>query len=297
MRAAGLLGIVEHMFASSAPPSRSRERDHRSSGHRAAPRPGQVPGSLGKGDRQLLTELGARARPVSPASSRLVPVLEPLRRLFPDAAMRRGSTVVVAGAPGLGATTLALSLLAAASARGSWCAAIGLTDPGVVAMAELGVDLRRVVFVPTPEARWAEAVGELLGGVDVVTVRLPGRTPLTAARRLAARARERQAVMVVLGTRPGDWPLGPDLVLRVRSAEWCGPDGGHGHLRGRRVEVEASGRGPAARPTSHLLWLPAAEGAAADDRAAQVAAADDRAAQGAAVGLGEPAAGTGSMPA
>ncbi len=206
-------------------------------------------------------ELGALVRPVSTAASRLLPVLEPLQRLFPDRALRRGTTVLVAGAPGRGATTLAFASLASASSTGSWCAAVGVVDPGVVAMAELGVDLRRMVFVPCPMGRWAEAAGELLDGVDLVLVRPPGRVPMTAARRLAARARERQAVMVVLATRAGSWPVPPDLALGVRRAEWHGVGTGHGRLGGRRAEVEVSGRGTAARPACHALWLPDGVGA------------------------------------
>ena len=111
----------------------------------------------------------------------------PLAPLFPGGALRRGTTTTVSGPPGHGATTLALSLLVAASTAGSWCAAVGLPDPGVVAAAGLGLDLRRVVFVPHPGSGWAEAAGDLLSGVDVVLVRPPGRVRLTAARHLRAR--------------------------------------------------------------------------------------------------------------
>ena len=142
--------------------------------------------------------LADRVRPTTPVAGRLLPVPAPLAPLFPDRALRRGTTTTVAGLPGHGATTLALALLAAASQAGSWCAAVGLPDPGVVAAAELGIDLRRVVFVPHPGSGWAEAAGDLLPGVDVVLVRPPGRARQTAARHLSARARERQAALIVL---------------------------------------------------------------------------------------------------
>ena len=121
--------------------------------------------------RELPVGLADRVRPTTPVAGRLLPVPVPLAPLFPDGALRRGTTTTVAGLPGHGATTLALALLAAASQAGSWCAAVGLSDPGVVAAAELGVDLRRVVFVPHPGGGWAEAAGDLLPGVDVVLVR------------------------------------------------------------------------------------------------------------------------------
>jgi hypothetical protein len=173
--------------------------------------------------------------------------------------MRRGTTTVVTGQLGHGATTLALALLAAASQAGSWCAAVGLADPGVVAVAELGLDLRRVVFVPHPGNGWAEATGDLLAGVDAVVVRPPGRARLTAARHLTARARERQVALVVLESA-GGWPVGGDLALSVEAVEWEGVGRGHGHLQGRRAQVRVSGRGAAGRTTECSLWLPAGSG-------------------------------------
>src|SRR5580658_6403137 len=116
--------------------------------------------------RELPIGLADRVRPATPVAGRLLPVPAPLVPLFPDGALRRGTTTTVAGKPGHGATTLALALLAAASQAGSWCAAVGLPDPGVVAAAGLGLDLRRVVFVPHPGTDWAEAAGALLSGVD-----------------------------------------------------------------------------------------------------------------------------------
>jgi hypothetical protein len=207
-------------------------------------------------------ELAARIRPLSAVSDRRIPVLGPLAGLFPDRALRRGTTTVVAGAPGQGATTLALSLLAAATAAGHWGAVVGVADPGVVAADELGVDLARVVFTPRPKAAWAEAAATFLDGVDVVLVRPPGRARPTAARRLVARARDRQGAVVVLAERPGDWPVGPDLVLVAEGARWEGLERGHGHLRGRRVEVRATAR-RAAAPRSLPLWLPSGTGAVA----------------------------------
>jgi hypothetical protein len=113
-----------------------------------------------------------------------------------------------------------------------------------------GIDLRRVVFVPHPGNGWAEAAGDLLSGVDAVLVRPPGRARLTAARHLTARARERQAALVVLLEHPAAWPEGGDLALSVGAVEWAGVGQGHGHLQGRRAEVRVSGRRPAGRVRS-----------------------------------------------
>jgi hypothetical protein len=211
--------------------------------------------------RELPVGLADRVRPTTPVAGRLLPVPAALAPLFPDRALRRGTTTTVTGQPGHGGTTLVLALLAAASQAGSWCAAVGLPDPGVVAAAELGIDLRRVVFVPHPGSGWAEAAGDLLPGVDVVLVRPPGRARLTAARQLGARARERQTALVVLVEQVSDWPEGADLALSVGAVEWAGVGRGHGHLQGRRAEVRVSGRRSAGRAMECSLWLPAGSGA------------------------------------
>jgi hypothetical protein len=49
--------------------------------------------------------------------------------------------------------------------------------------------------------------------------------------------------------------LEPDLVLVVTGARWEGLGSGHGHLRVRRVRVEATGRRDAARPRRADLVL------------------------------------------
>ena len=204
--------------------------------------------------RELPAGLADRVRPTTPVAGRTLPVPPPLAPLFPAGSLRRGTTTTVAGAPGHGATTLALALMAAASAAGSWCAVVGLADPGVVAAAGLGLDLRRVVFVPHPGNGWAEAAGDLLSGVDAVLIRPPGRARLTAARHLTARARERQAALVVLLEGPGAWPEGGDLALSVGAVEWEGdrprpraPAGPPGRGAGQRP--------PGRRPGQRVLAL------------------------------------------
>ena len=222
----------------------------------SSPRPGPRARELPEG-------LADRVRPTTPVAGRTLPVPPPLAPLFPGGTLRRGVTVTVSGRQGHGATTLALAILAAASAAGSWCAAVGLPDPGVVAVAGLGLDLRRVVFVPHPGGGWAEAAGDLLSGVDIVLVRPPGRARLTAARHLTARARDRQAALVVLLEGAARWPEGGDLALTVGAVEWEGVDHGHGYLQGRRVEVRVSGRRGAGRVGECSLWLPSDSGAVA----------------------------------
>ncbi len=199
-------------------------------------------------------DLPESVRPVSLAGGRMLPVLPALGGLLPGGGLRRGSTVAVAGS-----TSLALALLAGPSAAGSWCAVVGVPSLGLVAAAEVGVAIGRLALVAAPGRDWAVVVAALLDALDVVVVRVPDRAVRAAdARRLAARARERGAVLVPLGR----WE-GADVRLSVATSSWVGLDGGAGHLQARLVEVVAEGRGAAARPRRARLWLPAADGAVA----------------------------------
>ncbi len=209
-----------------------------------------------------LAALAERTRPVAASRTRLLPVLPALAGLLPDGALRRGSTLTV-GRPGDdGALSVALSLVAAASTSGSWCALVGHPGLGAVAAADLGVDLGRLALLPRPGAAWAEATATVLEGVDLVVLCPPFAPRPAMARRLVARARERHAVLIVVPDRAG-WPEPPDLHLRVDEATWEGVDAGRGHLRRRRMTVTATGRRSAARPTHQRLWLPAPDGAVA----------------------------------
>jgi hypothetical protein len=199
-----------------------------------------------------LHEVAARARPVALAREHVLPVLEPLRPLLPDG-LRRGSTVAVGDS-----TSLALALLAGPSGNGSWAAAVGVSNLGLAAAAELGVALDRLVVVadPPPDA-WASVVAALVDALDVVLLRTRRRVSGNDARRLIARARERGSVLIVLGD---SWPEAPDVRLSVVRAEWEGIGDGYGHLQARRAVIESSGRRSASRVKQVELWLPAADG-------------------------------------
>ncbi|HEV7685251.1 MAG TPA: hypothetical protein VGQ80_01705, partial [Acidimicrobiia bacterium] len=93
----------------------------------ARPRPGLAgvrgggalaPARPDEGGGGLPAELAARVRPVVLAGERRLAVPGPLGDLLPRGGLQRGSVVRVEGAPGSGATSLVLSLLAAATAAG-----------------------------------------------------------------------------------------------------------------------------------------------------------------------------------
>ena len=181
------------------------------------------------------------------------PVAEPLALLLPGGGLRRGSVVAVHGS-----TALLLALLAAATAQGAWAAVIGVGDLGVLAAAEVGVAVRRLALVPRPGPDPALVAAALLDGVGLVALAGADRVPSGARRSLAARARQRGAVLLPLGR----WP-GADVDLNCRAEAWYGAEAGHGRLRSREVVVCAVGRGAAARPRTARLLLPGPGGVVA----------------------------------
>jgi hypothetical protein len=156
-------------------------------------------------------------------------------------------------------TSLALALCAEASAAGSWTAVVGVPSLGLVAADEAGLGLERLVVVaqPPPDV-WARVVATLVDAFDLVLVR-PSGVRERDARRLAARLRERGAVLLVVGDA-GAWPVAPEVRLTTVAGAWQGVGDGHGRLAARQVEVVAGGRGAAARTRRTVLWLPGADG-------------------------------------
>jgi hypothetical protein len=204
--------------------------------------------AIRRSDGTTAVDLGHRGTPPLPVSPALAAIL-------PDG-LRRGSTISVTGS-----ISLLLALLGAASTDGAWCALVGFPRISAEAAYEYGIELSRLALVPVPGTGWTTAVGALLDAVDVVAARPPTSRGLPPGdvRRLAARARNRDAVLVPFLAGADSWP-GADVRLTARYECWSGIGDGTGRLRARRVDVSAEGRGSAARPRSASLWLPAAGG-------------------------------------
>ena len=224
--------------------------------------------------RGLLRRLEDRAAGPRPAAEpgadgRVLPVGAPLATLLPGGGLRRGTTVAVAGT--VGATSLVLALLAEASAGGAWAGVIGRPDLGLVAAAEAGVALERLALVPYPGADLVAVTAALLDGLDLVVV--AGRVLHGSDRaRLAARARQRGAVLLPLGP----WP-GADVELTCEQGRWRGVGTGSGdvgRLRTRRVCVRLRGRGVAPAGRSARLLLPGVAGRLAVDVEGDATAVD-----------------------
>jgi hypothetical protein len=152
----------------------------------------------------------------------------------------------------VGAVSMLLALLSAASAGGSWCAVVGLPGLGVAAAAESGISLERLALVPYPGPEWPAVVAALLDGFDLVVTAPPGRVGADVAGRLSARARQRGSVLLAVGA----W-TGAELVLAPVDSAWEGLGQGRGRLRQRELTVVAHGRGAATRPRYAQLSLPA----------------------------------------
>jgi hypothetical protein len=194
------------------------------------------------------------------ASVEVLAVAPALASLFPGGGLPRGATIGLgaASSPARSSVGLLLALLAQASAAGSWCAAVGLPQLGVVAASEAGVALHRLALVPQPGDDLSGVLSALVDGVELIAV--GGCAGLRDKQRqaLAARARARGAVLLALDS----WP-GSDLCLVVRSdpaithGGWSGLGGdGHGRLRQRQAQIRAIGHGLPQRGRTVTVLLP-----------------------------------------
>ena len=187
----------------------------------------------------------------------LLPTAPALQPLFPEHALRRGSTV---GVDGAGATSLAFTLLAAPTATGAWCAAVGLDSLGMQAADAAGITLARFALVPDPGTDWPAIVAALLDAFEVVLLRPPGRADAAARRRLVAHVRERRRALIVLARDVPATGWSFDVHLTGTTGVWEGLGWGAGHLRSRQLQIRAGGRRLAGRPRHTSVWLPDTEG-------------------------------------
>ena len=178
--------------------------------------------------------------------SRCIP---PSRRCFPVAGCGR-----VPRTRSPRSTSLLLALLAQPSQSGSWCGVVGMPRLGAEAAEKLGVDLSRLVLIPDPGPRWLAVTATIAEVLPVVAVRPSGRATDAEVSRLAARLRDRGAVLLV----QGPWPQA-EAVLEVGDPVWTGVGRGHGYLDGRTVTVTSSSR-RWPRPRRERLLLPDASG-------------------------------------
>ncbi len=165
--------------------------------------------------------------------------------LVGHAGIHLGSTVVTTGA-----TSLVHPILRAASQEGHWCGVVGMPAFGVLAAAEAGVRTNRLLLVPNPQKKWADAAAALLDACAVVVVGVHEAFPITQARRLSARTKQRSRVLVVTGSHANKWPQS-DARISCDSISWSGVDQGFGYLHQQQLSVSVSQKTHA--PTQHQL--------------------------------------------
>lgn len=209
----------------------------------------------------------ARPRPVTPS----------LTDLFARGGLPYGEVVVMSGRSVL---SLALACSAMTTQDGGWCAGIGLGEPAVAAMEDLGLDLSHFVCLDTPAQDWMRVTSILLESFDVLVVD-PGFSASAGDRaRIAAKLRDSRATLILLdsasaaplpvssgapshrrsggpsgGTSRSSFP-GSSEHLAVRGESWEGTAQGTGRLRRRVLRVHS------ARTGEHALVLPDPRGAA-----------------------------------
>lgn len=179
----------------------------------------------------------------------VLPVLPALASLLPGGGLRPGSAYSIAPS-----ASLLFALLAAASQAGSWCGVVGMPQFGVEAAERLGVDLSRVVLIPDPGSRWLAVTATIAEVLPVVAVRPGGRASDGDVARLAARLRDRGAVLLV----QGPWAQA-EASIGIADPAWVGLGHGHGYLAGRELTVTVTSRRTPV-PRRGRVLLPATDG-------------------------------------
>jgi len=169
--------------------------------------------------------------------STVLPVKDEFVGLMPKGGLVTGTVVAVSG---LGSYTAAIEMLSTTSQAGFTVALAALCDLGVMALAQTGWDLSRVVMVDDgPEM--AQVIALLIAAFDVVV--FEARLIDRHWHRLVARTRERKSALVVvdqdrrIGGHRQRPQVTPDVTLIVEEFGWAEP----------------SRLSPFGAPTLHLL--------------------------------------------
>jgi hypothetical protein len=176
-------------------------------------------------------------------SQRVRPVRGPFAALFPQG-LRPGTSVAVRAArPSLEPAAMrnAITLAAGVVPNDGWVAAVGVPSLGVLAAAEAGLALERLVFFAAPAAVWGTVAIAAVDAFDVVVLSVPARPRAAEVRRLTTRTRERSNTVIAIGPGVAAWSGEARLV--TSAVEWDGLGDGHGTLQSCRVSIELDGRG------------------------------------------------------
>ena len=186
----------------------------------------------------------------------LLPLDPSLAALLPEEGLQTGTAYTVSPSP-----SLVLALLSAASRKGHWCAVVGMPTLGVEAAAAFGIDLTRLILVPSPGERWLAATSALAEVVPLIVVNPESRARDADVSRLSARLRDRGTTLLVTeSSAVGDrWPQS-EGTIRIHDPHWHGLGAGWGLLSDCTVTVTATTR-HSPRPSSVRVQLPGDHGA------------------------------------
>jgi hypothetical protein len=186
-----------------------------------------------------------RSMQATKLDSRLLPTHPALAELLPGGGLKQGAMYSVESS-----ATLLLALLAGPSAAGSWCGVVGVPEFGIEAAASFGIDLDRLVLVPSPGDQWLAVTAAIADVLTVVVIKPPRQASEGNLARLTARLRQRGSTLLVVGS----WPQS-EAMLSLSQSNWTGIGDGAGHLTARQVTVTVSTRA-GGRPRSTRMWLP-----------------------------------------
>jgi hypothetical protein len=172
-----------------------------------------------------------------------------LAGVLPSGVLRSGVVYTVENS-----TSLLMAVLAAATGEGDWAAVVGLPDFGAEAAAGFGLDLERLVLVPSPGKQWLAVTAALVDVLPFVVVRPERAVGSAEASRLSARLRQTGSTLIVAGA----WSQGEAALTRTGTT-WRGLGTGHGSLAGQDVDVAVTDRG--GRRRAARLHLPESSGA------------------------------------
>ncbi|MCU1445696.1 MAG: hypothetical protein JWP54_1354 [Cryobacterium sp.] len=178
-----------------------------------------------------------------------------LAGLLPNGMLRSGVVYTVENS-----TSLIMAILGAATTDGGWGAIVGLPDFGVEAALGFGIDLERLVLVPSPGDQWLAVTAALVDVLPLVVVRPQRSVGAAEVARLGARLRQTGCTLLVAGT----WAQS-EAALRVTGSRWEGLGTGHGYLSGRDLTVAVIDRnGPRRTERLHLPDRAAGEAGSVD---------------------------------
>lgn len=196
---------------------------------------------------RLRREIGRMQRRRS--DDAVLPMHPALQDLLPERGLHTGAVYSVSPSP-----SLIFALMSAVSQRGGWCAAVGMPTLGLEAAASFGIELSRLILVPSPGERWLAVVSALAEVVPLIAVS-PGSAVRDAdAARLAARLRDRGCTLLTTSS----WPQSEGLIS-LHDPHWEGLGEGWGLLSDRTVTLTAQTR-TTPRPKSLRVQLPAGLG-------------------------------------